>query len=287
MRDPLFSIVVPCKQLRRVVRRFLILHYDEPELSTFNAAITGYNLIGWLYAGRATGWFNGHKLPWIDAPTLHADGVLYDEDVHVMFEGPFGQIFIEFTATGFYELTGISGEKYAGSGVILDIEQFPAGQEIFALMAHSAAHAQPDMADALCAQLERTLVRMLPNCKPVPDYIRKAVAAIEECDGNIQLASLMKDIPVTPQHFSRYFKYVVGLSPKKWAKVLKMNKALGALIAEDGMSLTTAAHDAGYFDQPHFTRAVRDLMHISPGRLVNQNDTVVPEFIGRPKVLTD
>lgn len=283
MRDPLFSIVEPDDRLRSVIRRFLVLNFDEPRRVTFDAAIVGYNLIGWLYAGTATAWYNGVKLPWIDAPTLHADGVLYDEDVKVEFRGPFGQIFVEFTATGFYELTALSAGAYTGRGAILDVAEFPAGKTIFDLVEACHEFARPDMAEDLCDKLQETLIAMLPFSKPVPDYIRSAVAAIEAQDGDVRVADLMDDIPVSAQQFIRRFKHIVGLPPKKWAKILMMNKALEALIDQHGETLIAALNDTGYFDQSHFNRVVKDLMRVSPGRLLRDNSTVPPEFIGRLK----
>lgn len=61
---------------------------------------------------------------------------------------------------------------------------------------------------------------------------------------------------------------LVGLSPKVFQRVLRMQRFLAATERLDG--LANAAAEAGYSDQPHMTREVRSLAGLSPTRLLRE-----------------
>ncbi|MFE3071829.1 helix-turn-helix domain-containing protein [Streptomyces sp. NPDC059247] len=63
------------------------------------------------------------------------------------------------------------------------------------------------------------------------------------------------------------FREQIGLSPKRLARALRMERAIGLLAT--GRSQTDTAHTAGFSDQPHLSREFRTLTGLPPGRFLD------------------
>ncbi len=75
-------------------------------------------------------------------------------------------------------------------------------------------------------------------------------------------------IGVTPRQLQRILLTDVGLPPKAYQRVARLQRFVRAVDA--GTSLAAAAADAGYSDQPHVTREVRLLCGVTPRRLAEE-----------------
>ena len=73
---------------------------------------------------------------------------------------------------------------------------------------------------------------------------------------------------LTPRHLRRILLADVGLSPKAFQRVVRLQRFVRA--ADRGVPLAAAAADAGYADQSHLTREVRDLAGLTPAALVRE-----------------
>ncbi len=73
---------------------------------------------------------------------------------------------------------------------------------------------------------------------------------------------------VTARQLRRMLVAEVGLAPKVFQRVLRMQRFLAA--SERLGGLANAAADAGYADQPHMTREVRSLAGVTPTRLLQE-----------------
>src|SRR4029077_2412587 len=80
---------------------------------------------------------------------------------------------------------------------------------------------------------------------PVTRRIREICADIEaQRDGSLNLADLAKRAQLSPFHFQRRFKAVVGVSPKQYANAVRLrNLRMHLRSAKD---VTTAVYDAGF-----------------------------------------
>jgi AraC-like DNA-binding protein len=81
---------------------------------------------------------------------------------------------------------------------------------------------------------------------------------------------------LSPRQLQRVLVADVGLAPKVFQRVLRMQRFLAA--AERRASLADVATEAGYADQSHMTREVRSLAGLSPLRLLQERR--VPLVIG-------
>lgn len=66
----------------------------------------------------------------------------------------------------------------------------------------------------------------------------------------------------------RHFRQVTGITLGQHQQIQRARNAAGLLL--EGRSLLDATFDAGYFDQAHFTRSLRDLIGTTPARLARE-----------------
>ena len=72
-------------------------------------------------------------------------------------------------------------------------------------------------------------------------------------------------LPHAPAQFIRRFEQAVGLTPKRFARVLRLGALLPQLVRCGPRDWAQIAAGAGYFDQSHLIRDFRQLAGMAPG----------------------
>ncbi|HLK01961.1 MAG TPA: helix-turn-helix transcriptional regulator [Streptosporangiaceae bacterium] len=84
----------------------------------------------------------------------------------------------------------------------------------------------------------------------------------------IRIASLAAELGVSERQFRRRVQTGVGYSPKRLARVLRLQRALKLAVTAD--CLATVAAEAGYADQAHFASECRALTGVAPSVLLSR-----------------
>jgi AraC-like DNA-binding protein len=92
-----------------------------------------------------------------------------------------------------------------------------------------------------------------------------ALRHVFAAEGQVAVAALAKQSGAHARTLVRLFERSVGLSPKRFARVVRLQAALRALPARDNW--THLAADLGYHDQAHFIHDVRELLGATPHEL--------------------
>lgn len=97
------------------------------------------------------------------------------------------------------------------------------------------------------------------------------VAAAEMIAGNgfIPIQSICDKYNISPSHFRTKFNEQIGMSPKAYSKILRVNRIHDKLSSDHQMSLGELTYALGYFDQSHFIRDFKSVTGRSPGRYAN------------------
>jgi len=90
------------------------------------------------------------------------------------------------------------------------------------------------------------------------------IQKVIEKKGDISLESLCTDFNISIRQLERTFKKEVGMSPKIYIRIIRMRYAKELLSKLKVESLTTTAHETGFFDQAHFTREFKFFMSETP-----------------------
>lgn len=113
-------------------------------------------------------------------------------------------------------------------------------------------------------RLEDWLCRHFEGWVPDPDLVA-TVHAIE------QHASL-PHLPIGLRRLEQKFQREIGLSPKFYARNMRMHAAALALRDGGGSRLTSLAMEMGYYDQAHFIREFKQFTGLAPRVFLRGHD---------------
>jgi AraC-like DNA-binding protein len=169
-------------------------------------------------------------------------------------------------------VAAVPGARRAG----FNISHLPPSAKLAPLIA--AAEAARDHGDR--AELEELTLRLAGavtgalsgtvrtvRASPTRDERRVAAALrwIEtEAYGTISLNDLAREVAMSPYHFLRVFRQIVGLTPHQYVLRTRLHRAALQLRRSDD-SIAAVAFDAGFNDLSTFNRRFRRVMGTSPG----------------------
>ncbi len=78
------------------------------------------------------------------------------------------------------------------------------------------------------------------------------------------MRALARGAELSDRQFTRRFERQVGLTPKLFARTVRLNAVLDAKVRLPCATWTELVHEAGYADQAHFVRDCRALAGGSP-----------------------
>jgi len=265
------------ESLRPYVRRILIADSNEHVDMSVDVCATGYHYLGWIWRGRWQGIVNGETRfdSDIDGP-LHLSGQVNKSAVAAGFQRDIGQIFLELSVLGHFQLLGITGARMledAAAPHVLNSALKPHLEIILNATDLSTNERLELLADTL-SQLPKNSV----SFKTVA-----AVERIEAADGNIRVSDLITELGLAERQFRTDFKALIGLNPKAFCKTLQIDQALNHLLMSNGGDLAGVAADTGFSDQAHFTRAYRDFLGKAPGEHLKNVEATLARFAGQSR----
>ena len=118
----------------------------------------------------------------------------------------------------------------------------------------------------LCEELLEALVRKDNVLAPLDGRVASAVELLRAAPGRrMPIAELAPAVGLSPSRLAHLFRAHTGLPVRRYLLWLRLGDALQQLT--HGVSLTTAAHAAGFADSAHFSRTFRAMLGITPSSL--------------------
>lgn len=270
------TVDVP-ERLRPYVRRALVADTGEQVDMEVDVRATGYHYFGWVWRGSWQGQVNGETRfdSDIDGP-LHLSGQVKKSTVVARMQRDVGQVFLEFSALGHFQLFGIEGAQMLEDAVapqVLNPALKPHLEKI---------RGEDDMSARARMELMAVILSELPK-RDVPVGIATAIDRMEAVDGDIRIAELISELGLAERRFRTDFEALVGLSPKTFCKTLQINRAFNQMLMTNGGDLAGVAAQAGFADQAHFTRAFGDFLGKAPGSYVKNVEKTLARFVGQSR----
>lgn len=132
----------------------------------------------------------------------------------------------------------------------------------------AALEAAPGWAGRFAA-LDATLLRwaadVAPSREPSPAVLR-AWELLNRSSGTVPVRELAARCGWSPRHLENRFREQIGLTPKRLARILRLNRAIRQLTA--GGRPSDVAAGCGFYDQSHLSRDFTDLTGMPPGRFL-------------------
>ncbi len=96
-------------------------------------------------------------------------------------------------------------------------------------------------------------------------FNRITYAARQLGQRQVSVSSLADEVNLSDRQFGRVFRELVGLSPKQFSRIARLNRILSSTDYNDyGMSLEQLAIRHGYHDPSHIVREFQELAGMSP-----------------------
>jgi len=120
-------------------------------------------------------------------------------------------------------------------------------------------------ADGSDAPMWNLLTRRVAQ-RDVDPRIAAAVLRVEASAGRARIDTLARAAALSMRGFQVRFRAAVGLTPKEFARITRLQATLRALDGSDA-SIAAVATDSGFADQAHVTRELRRVTGFTPARL--------------------
>ena len=196
-------------------------------------------------------------------PLLATEGFLIGPHDRPVTNEPTGETFavgIVTTPVGCRAALGLDPAPVAGRVVDL-LATWPAAAD---LRTRLASTSDPEaMLDQLIARLTADLDLGIPGL----DRGERVVAMLEE-DPARSIADIAHAVGVSHGHLDREFTRIVGLSPRRLARLLRVERLLATIDVEGGIEWAALAADLGWADQSHLIRDVKRHTGSTPSRYV-------------------
>lgn len=88
--------------------------------------------------------------------------------------------------------------------------------------------------------------------------------AVRALDRGARVSQVTARLDVLPKRFVRRFREHVGLTPKLFARVRRLQRMLGAVARETDVEWARVAAEHGYYDQSHLVHDFRELTGLTP-----------------------
>ena len=111
------------------------------------------------------------------------------------------------------------------------------------------------------------MISRLAPARPRPSDARRVADIARTIEsrlaGDLSLSRLAGEVGLSPYHFLRVFKQVLGVTPHQWLMARRLAAAARSLTETDS-PVTEVALDAGFADLSNFNAAFRRTFGVTP-----------------------
>ena len=111
----------------------------------------------------------------------------------------------------------------------------------------------------------------LPSVEPPDGLAGAALGLLVEAQGRIAVGTLARRLGCSERHLRTVMRARIGLGPSRTARLLRVEAAVDAIRGTDA-PLAAIAQEAGFADQSHMTRALRQHAGATPGAFRSVQD---------------
>lgn len=264
----LYQRIRPCPELARYINCYYVFDdgglFRKMEVTTLENGITEMM----IHLGDPTIFYNKSRNI-RNQYRISLTGQ-YLDNVVMVTTGHTRIISVNFKPGGMHAIFGIPQYFYESKNISLaDIESRSSGLLWEELMEHQEITKRIQI-------LEDFLIRHVRRSKlPVTEMSRIA-EYIRAYRGQISVHLMAGMAGMSERTFSRRFRSQIGLSPKQYAEILRLNSVCLDLANSGKQDLLTIALQHGYYDASHLINSFKNYLHLTPSeftlRLLRDGD---------------
>ncbi|MCB0281580.1 MAG: helix-turn-helix transcriptional regulator [Calditrichaeota bacterium] len=122
---------------------------------------------------------------------------------------------------------------------------------------------------------ENYLLKNLNRNKINLSYLNHAAEIIRRRKGMISIEQLSAEVYISRRQLEREFKQKLGLSPKQYMRIARLNEVNRQIQNGRRILLTNLAYACGYSDQAHFIKDFKHFTGASPAVFVKERDRFI------------
>jgi len=117
------------------------------------------------------------------------------------------------------------------------------------------------------------------NQKMGSPIFHTATKVIHETKGIIKVAEIADKVHVSERQLQRLFKTRIGISPKDYCKIIRVNNYIDFILNQDNsVDWMELVVEYNYHDQPHLINEVKSIAKLSPQKLQSYRDTLYHRY---------
>jgi AraC-like DNA-binding protein len=248
-----FLLVPPSRVLRPYIRSYWYFRRETP-LTTFHKEFMhptgGYGIV-----------FNLGDALKLDAQAISERVFLDGANTVSRKMGFFGRVEVmgvRFQEGGAYPFLGVPLNELRNERTLLDALDRPG------LRLLQARIQETESLSTRINLLEEWLIGRLSLGRERNTIIPASLAMLQKKGWHWPISELAQELAISQRQLERLYQVQVGMSPKQYAQLLRVEQARLGLKQLNGQTTTRLGADLGYYDQSHFIREFRAVIGMTP-----------------------
>ena len=204
---------------------------------------------------------------WSQTPDYMIIG-MYLQPYEVQFRDYVNVFAIRFKPEGIYNVFGVPASTLK--------ERFEDMSMVFGSDFRDFCHRlkEEKSTAARIKRAENFLLKNLMSNKIDLNYVNQAAELMRNIKG-LKIEDLTSQVFISQRQLEREFKKKVGISPKHYLRIMRLNEVFRLLNENQTIDLTSVAYHCGYFDQAHFINDFKSITGIKPTVFINERSQII------------
>lgn len=247
--------IPPSPHLAHIIKHFLILESDCSEPINYR-----------LFSDGNPGMVFYLKIPLVqqaaDKAYIHPSSFVYGQLTqykNLVSTGKLDILVVVFQPYGLFALSGIASVEL-NDGLIKLNELFKSDAEELEDRVLNETGIRNKI-----EHIENFVFKKQAACSYPDKTLTGALKLIDNSKGNISVAHLLHALPITEKQLERRFNQYIGIGPKRFAAIVKLQCFLKNLQRHpQDTKIADAAYESGYYDQAHLNNYFKKNIGITP-----------------------
>lgn len=109
---------------------------------------------------------------------------------------------------------------------------------------------------------------------PIDQTVAESIVRIRDSSGTIKVKEIYSSLNVSKSKLEQHFNKQIGLSPKEFCKIEKINFFINTYKQNLSQNLTELTYKCGYYDQSHLIKDFRYFLDTSPKKFFALNKSM-------------
>jgi len=248
-----FEIFQPSDTLKPYIKQFVVSEMEDE--SEYKVLPSLGIVVGFQYKGSLA------IIQESKASTLHSAGITGIVDSYKVFKNSpkIGTLLVFFTEIGLAHFTKHPANELFNLSIGLE---YIFKKSLVDEIQDRLSSVQTDIQRVQI--VEQFFITQLQHIQ-TDKLIVEAVRMIYKSKGSIRVKELNEELNISASPFEKRFRKLVGISPKKFASIVRFNVVLDAL--GEAKSLSEICYENNFFDQAHFIKDFKQFTGETPDKM--------------------